>query len=206
MKTKHLFIALLIVISGFKMNAQQSSQKIEFKLDNVGNAKINVSMTMNAAQWNQWNGAYGTNPAALKRDFERSMPAFIVDDFKLEKDDMNRSFNLSLNAYGVCKIDKRGRWIMETDQKNAQVTELSKNKYMLISSPPEFGGNLQQTYIVEFPNEANSIKVDKDSFGKSVFHFKMDHPSSGFNIMRWSGLVLLIVGGGWIGKHFTTKS
>ncbi|MFK7833070.1 MAG: hypothetical protein AB8B52_07330 [Winogradskyella sp.] len=119
---------------------------------------------------------------------------------------MNRSFNLSFNAYGVCKIDKRGKWIIETDEKDAQVTALTDHKYMLVSSPPEFGDNLQQTHIINFPEEANTIKIDKDAFGKSVFEFKMNNPSSGFNLMRWSGLLFIIVGTGWAGKNMIKKT
>jgi hypothetical protein len=206
MKTITTYFITAFLLLSLAGHSQQSNQKIEMIVDDIGNAKINISMTMNAAQWQQWNGTYGTNPSALKRDMERSMPAFIVDDFKLDKDDMNRSFNLSLNAYGVCKIDKRGRWIMGTDQKDAQLTELTDHKYMLVSSPLEFGGAIQQTYIIEFPDTANKIKVDKDSFGKSVFEFEMDNPSSSFNLMRWSGLLLMVVGGGWIGKNAISKA
>lgn len=205
MKTITTYITVILICITSLGYSQQSNQKIELTLDNIGNAKINISMTMNASQWQQWNGTYGSNPSALKRDMERSMPAFILDDFKLDKDDMNRSFNLSLNAYGVCNIDKRGRWIMDTDQKDAQATELTDHKYMLVSSPPEFGGTLQQTYIIEFPEAASDIKIDKDAFGKSVFEFEMDNPSSSFNLIRWSGLLLMIVGGSWFGKNALSK-
>ncbi len=206
MKTLKHFITITVLLLAVTIYGQQAQQKIELKIDEIGNGKINISMTMNAAQWQQWNGTYGTNPSALKRDIERSMPAFIVDDFKLDKDEMNRSFNLSLNAYGVCKIDKRGRWIMDTDQKDAQVTELTEHKYMLVSSPPEFGGAIQQTYIIEFPETAHKIKIDKDAFGKSIFEFEMDNPSSSFNVLRWSGVLLMVVGGGWFGKNTFVKS
>lgn len=205
MKTITTYITVILICITSLGYSQQSNQKIELTLDNIGNAKINISMTMNASQWQQWNGTYGSNPSALKRDMERSMPAFVLDDFKLDKDDMNRSFNLSLNAYGVCNIDKRGRWIMDTDQKDAQATELTDHKYMLVSSPPEFGGTLQQTYIIEFPEAASDIKIDKDAFGKSVFEFEMDNPSSSFNLIRWSGLLLMIVGGSWFGKNALSK-
>jgi hypothetical protein len=205
-RIKTIYVKVIIVLMAMVGQAQQASQKIEMVLDEIGNAKLNISMTMNATQWQQWNGTYGSNPSALKRDIERSMPAFIVDDFKLEKDDMNRSFNLSLNAYGVCKIDKRGRWIMDTDKKEVQLTELSDLKYMIVASPPEFGGNLQQTTIIEFPETANNIKVDKDSFGKTIFEFKMDNPSSSFNLLRWSGLAFMIIGGGWLGKNALNKT
>jgi hypothetical protein len=206
MKTLKQLLCRLILFITVSVFGQQSNQKIEMNIDEIGNAKVNISMTMNAAQWQQWNGIYGKNPSALKRDIERSMPAFIVDDFKLDKDDMNRSFNLSLNAYGACKIDKRGRWTMDTDQKDAQVTELSDHKFMLVSSPLEYSGTVQQTYIIEFPETANSIKVDKDAFGKSVFEFEMDSPSTSFNFLRWSGVLLIIVGGGWFGKNAINKT
>lgn len=200
MKTlKKYFVFIAIALSSFGFS-QQSNQKIEMNIDRIGNAKITLSMTMNAQQWQTWNTNYGNNPSALKRDVERGMPAFFVDDFKLEKDDMNRSFKLSFNGYGVCEIDKRGRWIVDTDQKKANATELTDHKYMLVSSPPELGGNVQQTYIIEFPKEAEDIKIDTDSFGKSIFKFEMDRPSSGFNILRWAGIVFVLAGGGLYGK------
>ena len=183
----------------------QSQQKIEMKIDAVGNAKITVSMTMNAQQWQLWNSNYGNNQSGLKRELERSMPAYFMDDFKLEKDDMNRSYTLSLNAYGVCEINKRGKWIVDTDQKNAQLTELTTHKYMLVSSPPEYGGQLQQTFIIELPEDAKGIKIDKDAFEKTIFRFDMDAPSSGFNLMRWAGILLIVVGGGWAGKDALKK-
>src|SRR5690606_27949110 len=187
------------------LSAQQAQQKIDMKLDNVGNAKLTLSMTLTAQQWQTWNSTLGNNPAALKREVERSMPAYFLEDFKLEKDDMNRSFTLSLTALGVCKIDKRGKWSFETGQKNANVTELTDHKFMLVSSPAELGGAIQQTYTVEFPNEAKKVKLDKDSFGESFFQFEMNGPTSNSGLMKWSGIFLIIVGGAWFGKNQLKK-
>ena len=201
-----LFTVCLFFFIGIS-TAQQTQQKIEMKIDSIGNAKITVSMTMNAQQWQVWTSSLGNNPAALKREIERSMPAYFLDDFKLEKDDMNRSFSLSLNAYGTCKIDKRGKWTLETYQKDANVTELTDHKYMLVSSPPELGGAVQQTFLVEFPEAAQDIKIDKDAFSQSVFEFKMDGPSSsGLNYLRYAGLFFIVVGGVWGGAALLKKS
>lgn len=201
---KTAFTILMIVCSTL-LSAQQAQQKIDMKLDNVGNAKLTLSMTLTAQQWQTWNSTLGNNPAALKREVERSMPAYFLEDFKLEKDDMNRSFTLSLTALGVCKIDKRGKWSFETGQKNANVTELTDHKFMLVSSPPELGGAIQQTYTVEFPDEAKKVKLDKDSFGESVFQFEMNGPTSNSGLMKWSGIFLIIVGGAWFGKNQLKK-
>lgn len=205
MKSLKYTITTLFFVVWFSITAQQAQQKIEMKLDSIGNAKLSISMTLTAQQWQTWNGTLGNNPAALKREIERSMPAYFLEDFKLEKDDMNRSFTLSLKALGVCKIDKRGKWSFETGQKNANVTELTDHKFMLVSSPPELGGAIQQTYIVEFPQEAGKVKVDKDSFGESIFQFEMNGPGSGFNLMRWSGIFLIAAGGAWFGKNRLKK-
>lgn len=201
---KTAFTILMIVCSTL-LSAQQAQQKIDMKLDNVGNAKLTLSMTLTAQQWQTWNSTLGNNPAALKREVERSMPTYFLEDFKLEKDDMNRSFTLSLTALGVCKIDKRGKWSFETGQKNANVTELTDHKFMLVSSPPELGGAIQQTYTVEFPDEAKKVKLDKDSFGESVFQFEMNGPTSSSGLMKWSGIFLIIVGGAWFGKNQLKK-
>lgn len=198
-------IALFIGITAY---TQQMNQQINMKIDSLGNAKINVSMKMNAGQWDVWVNSLGNNPAALKREIERAMPGYFLDDFKLERDDMNRSFDLSLNAYGICEIDKKGNWSIETDQKDAQLTEITSHKYMLTSSPKEFGGQVQQQYTIEFPKNAQDIKVDKDAFGETIFKFDMNNPKKAgmFNIASIAGILLIVVGGGWAGFNATKKA
>jgi len=200
---KTLYIAYTLMLITFfalseTVQAQQSQQKIEMTIDELGNAKINMGMTMNAQQWQVWSTTLGNNPAAVKREAERAMPAYFLDNFELEKDEMNRSFTLSLNAYGVCEIDKRGNWTLDVDQENAQLIELTETKYMFSSSPSEFGGQVQQNYTINLPENAKNIKVSQNAFGNDVFKFKMDAPramKAGFSvILRWGGLVLLIIG------------
>lgn len=195
MKSKMLLF--IIILSGL-LNAQMQ-QKIQIKLDSLNAAHLEISMTMNASQWDAWVNTLGNNPAALKREIQRSMPGYFMDDFELEKDEMERSFTMKLKVDGICKIDKKGKWILDTDQKNAQMTELNSHQYMLVSSPPEFGGQMQQQYILQLPTGAKDIEVTKDSFGKSVFKFEMERSSgtSSKNMLRYGGIALLVLGGAW---------
>lgn len=201
MKSKILFLAILMGQLVFAQN----SQNIEMNIDPLGNADLKISMKMNAQQWQMWNTNFGNNPAALKREMERAMPSYFLGDFKLEKDDMARSFEFTLKAFGVCKIDKRGKWSINTEQKDANLTELTDSKYMLVSSPPEFGGTLQQTFIINFPDEAEAIEVDKDSYGKTVFEFKMEEPASSFNFLRLAGIFCIVLGGGLAGRTMLSR-
>ncbi len=200
---------LLFILFGLlSLQAQQMQQKLEMQIDEVGNGKIDMSMSMNAQEWQQWLSTFGNNPALFKREIERGMPAFFLDDFKLEKDDINRSFVFSAKVYGVCEIDKRGKWTIDLDIENAQVTELTPHKYMMVTSPSEFGGQLQQTFIVSFPKTASKIKVDKDALGKDIFEFKMDEPSqAGFGgLLPWLGIFIAVGGISWlIANRVTVK-
>jgi len=195
---KSLALVLFLFALSEMASAQQSQQNIEMTIDNLGNAKVVMSMTMTAQQWQSWSTTLGNNPAAIKREAERGMPAYFLDDFKLDKDEMNRSFTLSFNALGVCDIDKRGKWTLDVDQENAQLTELSDTKYMFVSSPEEFGGQIQQTYIINLPENAANIKVDKNAVGRDIFKFTMEAPGTATaslgGILRWGGLAFLLAG------------
>ncbi len=202
MKTLKYYFLTLILFLTCAAQGQEVKQKIEMDIDSIGNAKISISMDMNAGQWQVWLQSFGNNPAALKREIQRSMPGFFLDDFKLEKNDMDRSFELSLNAYGVCKVNKAGKWYVETDDKDIELTDLGDGKYMYVSSPTEFGGQLQQTTFVSFPDEATGIKVDEDAFGKKVFEFDMQDHTAGINWFRWAGVLVLALAVIWTGLAF----
>lgn len=205
MKTINYFLTVLL-LTVFVNSYAQLQQKIDMNVDAIGNSQITLSMTMNASQWQTWLQTVGNNPAALKREMERAMPAYFLDDFKLEKNDMDRSFVLTLNAYGACKVDKRGNWILDTDQKNANITELTSHKYILVSSPPELGGNVQQTFTIQFPEEADHIKIEKDAYGKTLFKFQMRNSTASFDFLLWAGILLFVIGGAWFIKIIIGKS
>jgi len=191
-----LFFSLCVLVTS--VSGQGLQQKIDMDIDGLGNAAISISMTLPAQQWQAWNQNFGNNPSALKRDIERSMPAYFLEDFNLEKNDMDRSFKVSLKAPGICKVDKKGRWYLTTDEKDAQLTELTDHKYMMVQSPREFGGGMQQTTMVTFPDAASDIELEKDSFGKTVFRFAMDQPASAGGMMLWVGLALMVAGVSWL--------
>lgn len=197
---KKLWLTAFCALNVLFMLGQQSQQKIELDIDPLGNAKIQFSETMNAQQWQQWLTVFGNNPALFKREMERGLPAYFLDDFTFQKDDINRSYNLGVSAYGVCEIDKRGNWAIDLDQKNAQVTELTPHKYMMVVNPEEFGGQIQQTYVISFPETASNIKLDKDAYGNDIFEFKMAAPSrAGLGgLLPWVGLLFVVGGVSWL--------
>lgn len=195
MKSVILFFILSFIINS--VQAQEIlKQKLEMKIDEVGNGDLKVSMSMNATQWQVWLQSLGNNPTLLKRSMERALPAYFLDNFKLEKNDMDRSFEFSFKAYGVCQVNKRGKWIVNTDQKNPDITTLTDKKYMMVWM--ETQSNIQQTQILDFPSTARNIQINKDAFGKTQFEFDMDTPGGTIHAIFWPGLILIISGIIWM--------
>lgn len=192
---KRFYLLLLILLCACVMHAQELLKpKMELRIDSVGNARIKVSMTLNANQWQVWTQSIGNNPALLKRNMERELPGYFLDDFNLEKNDMERSFVFTFNAYGVCMVNKKGLWIVGTDQKNPDITKISDRKYMMVSM--DVLNNLQQTQIIEFPLSARNIREARDPYNKTQFEFEMGAPDHGFSLLFWIGILLTALGGG----------
>ena len=81
-------------------------------------------------------------------------------------------------AYGMRKVDKRGNWIFETGVRDADLTKLDDRRYMHVDAPRELGGQIQQVFTLEFPEEAVDSEVDSDSLEKTILQFDMETPAS----------------------------
>ena len=196
MKTTITIIIMLFSVS--LIQAQDLLKpKMELKIDSIGNANIKVSMAMNASQWQMWSQNYGNNPALLKRNIEKELPGYFMDNFKLEKNDMDRSFSFTFKAYGVCAVNKKGIWVVSTEQKNPDLTKLTDHKYMMVAT--DIANGMQETNIIEFPESAKNIKETRDAFDKTQFEFEMKEMRSGINWFLWIGILLAAAGGGWAG-------
>jgi len=203
---KKILFVLMIVFWVFQLFAQREPlrQRIEMRIDSIGNAHMKVSMTMNAGQWQMWLQSGGNNPAIMKRTMERALPGYFLDDFNLVRNDMERSFEFSFKAYGVCQVNRRGRWIVNTEQKNAEITTLTDAKYMMVSM--DAMNNLQITQFLDFPKEAKNITITKDPYDRTQFEFDMDPPYQKMGAAFWMGLLLILTGSGWLLIYFFRQS
>ena len=196
MKRNLFFVLLLGCAMGLMAQTEPLKQKLEIRLDSIGNANFKDSMTMNATQWQVWLHSVGNNPAVMKRMMERALPGYFLDDFDLQKNDMERSFEFIFKAYGVCEIDRHGKWIMNTEEKNADITTLSERKFMMVTMDTE--NNIQNTQYLDFPKEAKNIIISQDAYDNTQFEFDMASPGPQKGWMLWSGIGLLLLGGGWL--------
>jgi hypothetical protein len=171
------------------------TEEITIKIDNLGDATWEVVDNMTQSQWENFkNSTLATDPSIAKRDMERSMSAYVLEDFNRTVDEMNRSVKRTFKAKAAAEYNGNGNWTLKLDSKNPQVSKLADNSFMLISNMYVGNALLQQTIKIYFPDGASNIQQTTDSFGKAVFTY-----SKGGGLMSylsWNNIlgVLLIIG------------
>lgn len=194
---KKLIIFLLSILTINFTSAQEIKPfkvNVEFKLDENGSSKVVYSAKMNAGQWDNFKRTMGNNQSLLKREVERGLPAFFLSDFEYKEDAMERSYSLSFNAQGVATVNNTGKWVVDLEAKNPDVTKLSDNTYMMITESSSGGQLIQITNKLIFPESASNIKEEKDSFGKAIFTFDMGAGGGMGMAMQYGGIGLIVAG------------
>lgn len=193
---KIILISLTVIVSMTCFAQQQIEplkQNLVFKIDRWGNSDLEVGMQLNAAQWGNFKNWVGSNLSILKREIERALPSYFLQDFKYEEQPMERSYTLNFKAFGVAKQKEKNKWVIEMDYKNPDVTPLSENVYMITSNYVNSGGLMQQSTKIFFPEGAKSIKEETDSFGNAIFTYECKMPGMNFPFLLVSGIFLILV-------------
>jgi hypothetical protein len=197
MKRLFIFFAALIAFAG--LHAQQDPtnliQEFTIKIDNLGDADYTLTQKMTQQQWTNFKQSQLANdPAIARRDLQRAMSATVIEDFKRDLDEMNRTATISMKVKAMAIYKGDGNWEVKLDSKDPQVTKLTDNSFM-ITSNAIFGNQLtQQIFKVFLPSGASSVQQSTDAFNKAIFTYKSNTVMA--TILQWNYIVgaLLILG------------
>ena len=198
-KTLLCFISILLF--QYNSSAQQIveglKQIFDVTMDDKGNATVEVSMKLNASQWDNYKkSAASNNNSILKKGMERALPKYYLTDFKYSEDQMERSYKVAFNVLGFGTLGKGGKWETKLETKNPDVTKLSDREFVLTQNMTTNRLFINQTQKIHLPSNANNAKIEKNSFGKAVMTYST---SIGLmpRLITYGG-ILLILAGGWM--------
>ncbi len=197
-----IFLSLIFIISKPSFgqvtpdNPTNLVQQFTAHIDKLGNADVEISQKMTASQWEAFRQSQIFNdPSIAKRDMEREMSTYVIEDFKRDIDDMNRTVKLSLKVLSYAQYKGNGHWTLKIESQDPQVTQLSDKAYM-ISGNTIMGNQLvQQILKVYFPSNADDVKQTTDEFGKAIFTY--DAGTGLLSFVKWNnivGIILIIFG------------
>jgi hypothetical protein len=195
-KATFLAIFCMVVYTGsaFAQDPTQQVQEFTFKIDKLGDATEEVSTKMTQSQWENFKqGPLVNDPSISKRDLERAMSTYVLEDFKRDIDDMNRTVKMSLKVRAMAVYKGGGNWELKLGMKDPQVTKLPDNSMMITTNANLSGELVQQIYKISFPNGAKDIQQTTDSFGSTLFTYSYGGGIGAY--FTWNNIigVLLII-------------
>ena len=208
---KRIFFIAVALISLNRLCAQgqqdptQMVQTFNIHINDLGDAEMEVSAQMNQQQWLSFKqGQLANDPSIARRDMQREMSAYLIEDFKRELDDMNRTIKMTLKVKAMATYKGNGHWEMRLDSKNPQVTKLADNSYMMTSNTYINGQLVQQVFKVFFPSSAGNIQQSTDAFNKATFTYN-DGGGIGSVLTVTNILGMLLIIGAGVSFYLQTK-
>ena len=187
-------VTLVTPVSGMQQEVPVIEQDLEVVIDALGNAAVTATFTLPAEQWRLWNQTYGQNEFLLKRDFEHQFSAVVLRDFKLERDDMNRTAKLSMK--GTASAEYRGNGVWEAElEKGVRGTQVSERVWQFSKSTGQGGAILQQNYRITLPEGATGSEQVTGEFGIPVLRYSLE-PAGRSPMLPVAAAVLGLLGAG----------
>jgi LPXTG-motif cell wall-anchored protein len=196
----HLFACctcLFVVLHSRSQEVYQGlKQTVDMRIDQLGNADLDVSMNLNAAQWDHFKQTTGNNVSLLKRAMERALPKYYLTNFSYAEQPMDRTYEMKFKALGICTMNRDGVWEAKLDTKKPDITKLSDREFVMTEDVLTNGVLVQQTIKLHLPSVAEGTKVEKDSFGKAEITYTtgQDILSKALTALG----ILLVLLGGWL--------
>ena len=147
-------------------------QEFVININDLGDANMELTQKMDASQWQYFKQSPIFNdPSITKRDLERSMATYLIEDFKRDLDEMNRSVKLSMKVKSYAQYKGNGHWSLKIDSKDPRVTKLTDKAYMITGNTIMGNSLVQQIFKIYFPGNASDVTQTTDEFGKAIFKY-----------------------------------
>jgi hypothetical protein len=200
MKTiKKLYITAMVCWCNYAAFSQSNfTQTFTYNIDDKGAAHVEMVQKMTAQQWQQFKATVNNaNMSVKKRDIERMMPMYVMENFKYSEDEMERSSKFTFDVSGIAEYTGDDKWKIELKMKNPQVEKLGDNSFMLTTSQATYDGGVYQIIQKAFlPKEAKDAQVNKDALGLAKIEYKLPVEGSGIPYKLVAGGLLALAGAG----------
>ena len=195
-KLKYCTVVLLMFtvlnISQAQETQRSYKETMEMKAEENGDIVVNSSIKFIASAWEGVKQRRGNEPSILKNELKKRFPKYVLTDFDIKTDDMERTVNIKFKILGLLKLDDSGKWIAELDSKNPDITKVSDNQFLMVDE-----GSAQTSKII-LPSSASNSKIEKDSFGKAILTYTAPVSGGGMgNIIKYLGF-LVAAGGAFL--------
>ncbi len=128
-----------------------------YKIDERGDADIEVSFQYSASQWATWKEQYGNRPDIVLRDMRYQMATAVLENFALERDDVQRKAVGKIKARALARYRNAGEFVIDVPKEMKLVT--GANTDWIFSFTNAVNGEIvSQTLHAILPASARNVR------------------------------------------------
>jgi hypothetical protein len=191
-----LFVIALIGLKVDSVSAQEASRTLDntYQLDERGDAEIAYHFQLSRAHWEQWKAQYGDHPDMLLRIVNHDMAAAVIEDFRLEKDDIHRRAISRFKARALAEYDGNQQFKIQVPKSMKLVTGAGSDWAFSETSTertPDGYGIVNVTDRMKLPAKArNAHLVTGNDYDQLVYSLKVSRSKP--KVLLYVGLLFLV--------------
>lgn len=168
-----------------------------------GSISLSMEMTFDAAPWRVWKSQVGDEPSRLRAMMKHQFSAIVIDDFKLEKDDLNRTAKVSMRSPAGPELRKDGRFRIPIEKEFRLVNNTGREWFFSGNNP--YANNSLQTVRILLPANATGVTLASPGGTDQGLIYALNVPAGSSRSFVILGSVLAVLGAAAVAAGFFVK-
>lgn len=158
-KLKFLVAALLLIVATTTAFTQATPRTLDAvqEISPDGSTSLSIRMTFDERPWIAWKAMVGDQPSRLRASFQHQFAVYAIEDFKVERDDMNRTAQVSLRSPAGPEIREDGSFRVPIEKEFRMVNNTGREWYFSGINP--YAGNSLNTIKLILPSNLVEAKL-----------------------------------------------
>jgi hypothetical protein len=202
--TRHLRWLWLALLWGTAniLSAQGLNTTEEIAPD--GSVSATVEMTFDAGPWLQWKATIGDQPARLRAMMKHQLGAQLsIDDFKLERDDLNRKAKMTIQSSVGPTLTRDGRFSIPIEKEFRLVT--GSDRVWFFSGNNSLAGNTLNTIKLILPANLSEVKLLNAGDPNQALVYSLRTKAGKSRGFLWAGIAVACLSAVLLGSEFAAR-
>jgi hypothetical protein len=162
-----------------------------------GSVDLTFQMAFDALPWKYWKEQVGDDPARLRGMLRYQFAAYVIDDFKFEKDDLNRTGKITIHSPAGAEL-RKDQGLQIAVEGWCRLINNTGREWYFSGNNPSAGGQPTTLKIVLPPNTAGASLANAGTTDQALV-YTVSAPAGPARVFAWSGAVVMLLGAALLG-------
>lgn len=201
MRTRLLILTVVLVLLPFGQAAlAQVPAKTFDSIQTIypdGSVDLTFQMAFDALPWKYWKDKVGDDPARLRGMLRYQFAGYVIDDFKFEKDDLNRTAKITIHSPAGAELRRDEGLQIPVEGWCRPISHTGREWFFSGNNPS--GGDQPTTVKIVLPANTVDASLVNPGTPDQTLVYRVNAPAGKARLFVWSGAVFLLLGAMLIG-------